>query len=158
MQLQYGGKSLIHSGLPLLFYNPQNSTTFCPWCVLPYLCNATRNPTGRRDGGEHKAIMTNNIIYQVSAEDLRQFGMDLIASVREMDEADRKRSAEQELQPIPFVADYLHVNEQTIRNMIARGCIRVIRVGRRVMCDMTKLRKDVEAGKVGRGKHTKARR
>lgn len=103
-------------------------------------------------------MANNTIIYQVSAEDLRQFGMDLIASVREMDEADRKRSAEQELQPISFVADFLHVNEQTIRNMIARGNIREVRVGRRVLCDMTQLRKDVEAGKVGRGKHTKQRR
>ena len=51
--------------------------------------------------------MANSIIYQVSAEDLRQFGLDIIAEVRKADEADRKRGAEQELQPIPFVADFL---------------------------------------------------
>lgn len=102
--------------------------------------------------------MKNNIIYQVSAEDLRQFGLDIIAEVRKADEADRKRGAEQELQPIPFVADFLKVDPQTVRNMISRGNIRAVRVERRVLCDMTQLRKDVEAGKVGKGKHTKPRR
>lgn len=103
-------------------------------------------------------MKNNTIIYQVSAEDLRQFGLDIIAEVRKADEADRKRGAEQELQPIPVVADFLKVDPQTVRNMIARGCIRVVRVGRRVMCDMAQLRKDVQTGKVGKGKHTKARR
>ena len=101
--------------------------------------------------------MTNNtIIYQVSRDDLREEIRVLVAEIRE--EEDRKREEEQELQPVPFVADFLHVNEQTVRNMIARGNIREVRVGRRVLCDMTQLRKDVDAGKVGRGKHTKQRR
>ena len=60
--------------------------------------------------------------------------------------------------PATKVASQTEASEQTIRNMIARGNIREVRVGRRVLCDMTQLRKDVEAGKVGRGKHTKQRR
>ena len=98
------------------------------------------------------------IIYQLTREDLRLELRELLAEIRTEDDADRKRDGEQEIQSVQYTADFLKVDPQTVRNMIARGCIRAVHVGRRVMCDMTQLRKDVEDGKVGKGKHTKQRR
>ena len=101
-------------------------------------------------------MKNQTIIYQLTREDLRQELRELLAEIRTEDDADRKRAGE--LETIPNTAIFLRVAPQTIRNMIDRGCIRAVRVGRRVMCDMAQLRKDVEAGKVGRGKHTQKRR
>lgn len=103
-------------------------------------------------------MRNETIIYQLTREDLRQELRELLAEIRTEDDADRKRDGDQELETIPNTAIFLRVAPQTIRNMIDRGCIRAVRVGRRVMCDMAQLRKDVEAGKVGRGKHTQKRR
>ena len=96
--------------------------------------------------------MMKSTIYQVTAEDLRQFGMDLIMAFKRDYEAEH--NAEQELGPVPDCATLLCVTEQTVRNMIERGAIRSVRVGRRVMVDMAQVRRDMAAGRIGKGKHT----
>lgn len=100
--------------------------------------------------------MMKSTIYQVTAEDLRQFGMDLIMAFKRDYEAEHY--TEQELGPVPDCATLLCVTEQTVRNMIGRGAIRSVRVGRRVMVDMAQVRRDMAAGRIGKGKHTTKRR
>lgn len=104
---------------------------------------------------QYIAPLPGHVIYQLSSDDLWDFGLRLIAKVREDDAEKRKREQTEELGSRQDAAEYLKVSLPTIHAMINRGKIKAVKVGRRTLIDMTDLKCKVANGEIGRYKHSK---
>lgn len=93
----------------------------------------------------------------MSADDLQNFGFWLIAKAREDANRERAAGAGRELGTREDVCKYLHISKPTFHSLVNRGLIQPTKVGRRTLCDMAEIRRLVDAGQLGRYKHTKTR-
>lgn len=100
-------------------------------------------------------------IFQLTREDLHEFGRGLLKDfqaetsqdfVRMVEEViERKEKASRiEYGPVPAALDTLQVTKPTLYRLIGEGRVEVQKVGRRTMVNMTKLRDDLAAGRLAK--------
>ena len=94
------------------------------------------------------------IIYQVSANDLEDFAVRLIAKVRAQDEERRiKEQTPPTLWTRQQAADYLNVSLQSFHNFVRRGDLEIIKVGRKTMVNADVLKEKVRTGNLRKYQH-----
>ncbi len=103
--------------------------------------------------------MEQHVSYIISAEDLRKFLENVATQVVVGREGSNNAKHEQpdgepELATREEVCTFLHISKPTFHALVKRKALVPIKVGSRTLCDMNRIRADVEAGRLGRYRRT----
>ncbi len=92
----------------------------------------------------------DRIIYQVSGQDLKDFALEIVAQVREANT--RANAHQDEWGSREQAANILGVCLASVHSLMNRGALETRKIGRRTLINLSRLRRDLGSGELGRYK------